>query len=68
MYETACRSYRAGPNLCADGFPQNSGCMGLVCHTCHVASEVIPPCQNEDLGKPWIDQETGVVIHYQPEP
>ena len=58
-----CSSYRPG-RLCRDGFPQNAMCRGNRCSMCGRPSQAIPPCQNEDLGLPWIDPDTGAVVHF----
>jgi hypothetical protein len=53
-----CSSYRQG-GLCADGFPQNTFCVGYRCHGCGRLTDAIPACMREDLGPAWID-ETGL--------
>lgn len=57
-----CVSYIAG-EICKSGFPfsLSSACTGSVCHCCGKHNEVLPPCQNEDLSSPWLD-ETGFPV------
>lgn len=52
-----CRSYVPG-GICRDGFPlsNSSACTGRVCTSCGRPNDVLPPCQDERLGAPWIDE------------
>jgi hypothetical protein len=51
-----CSAYKPGPNLCANGFPQNAACMGFKCPSCGRPSDIVPACQREDLGPAWLDE------------
>lgn len=62
-WDNACSSYRPGAGWCADGFPQNAGCLGLACSTCGRPSDKVPACMNENLGLPWVDPDTGNPVH-----
>lgn len=61
----ACRSYRQGQIVCADGFIQKSICAGhagcLMCGN-HSASTV-PNCENEDIPARWLT-EAGAPLFY----
>lgn len=53
-----CQSYVPG-GICRDGFPfsSSSACNGNTCHSCGRPNDTIPPCQNEDLGQPWLNED-----------
>lgn len=63
--EMKCSAHRSD-GLCSNGFPQNAGCLGIECHACGKPSDKVPPCQDESLGLPWINPDTGAPIHYRP--
>lgn len=48
----ACQSYRAGHDICSDGFFQTAICSGRVgCFSCgHVSDLATPNCQRDDYG------------------
>jgi len=53
-----CQSYRPG-SVCRDGFPFSAvtACSGIVCPTCGRPDGRLSPCQREDLGPAWIDED-----------
>jgi hypothetical protein len=56
----ACSASVPGPNLCRNGFPQNSACRGHTCHGCGQPSRDVPMCLRNDLPQKvfsaWIDE------------
>lgn len=48
MLKNSCSAFVTGPNLCRNGFPQNSACSGIGCPTCGHNSDV-PTCLQEDI-------------------
>lgn len=52
---TACSAYREGQALCANGFTQNSACMGAVCHTCGCAPPKSPVCMKDEVPERLVD-------------
>lgn len=68
MSEQACKSYRPG-GPCADGFPltypASSACTGSTCMCCHRPNDILPPCQREDLGPIWLNED-GSPRFYRP--
>lgn len=52
-----CVSYRPG-SICADGFPlsRSAACHGRTCWSCGKPNDIIPPCQDENLGAPWLNE------------
>lgn len=66
--EMQCTSYIPG-SICRSGFPMgypaSSACTGSVCGGCGKPNDKLPACQNDDLGKPWID-DSGYPVHAQP--
>jgi hypothetical protein len=61
-----CQSYRLGELVCADGFPQNSACMGLRCHACGRYSDKVPMCEREDIPAQFLT-EAGAPLFYRPD-
>jgi len=49
-----CQAYIQGPNLCRNGFPQNSACYGYTCHGCGRPTDAVPACMNEDIHARWL--------------
>lgn len=63
----ACKSYRRGNDVCADGFVQKPICSGRAgCHSCgHLSDATAPHCQNEDIPARWLT-DSGLPLFYAP--
>lgn len=62
-----CKSFTGTHGICRDGFPTNSGCTGHSCHACGCSIARTPPCMDENLSAPWID-DSGRPKHYREKP
>ncbi len=65
MLQHACKSYRLGEMVCADGFPQNGACNPRPCHDCGKWGDKLPNCQRENLSAPFINPDTGAPALYR---